>query len=204
MYIDKWTLVVCIVVGLLVLGFLRKKSFDIGMLAGARQAVTDLSRACSVHYERDGQSLPESVDKALTYKRGKGPKEKLELYLVGAGMLGDAMGEWSYARGVDAGRMWMQPSNEEIRVDMTAQEIRTLAWLADIGFHRVIEGGHVSEFRDANDAEAAANAVQTLEANVPPIEGIDNVDDDSRYDSAWYRQTSIWDRWPTPRAEGTS
>jgi hypothetical protein len=35
-----------------------------------------------------------------------------------------------------------------------------------------------------------------LESHVPPIEG---VDDDHQYDASWYRETSIWDKWPNDR-----
>jgi hypothetical protein len=75
--------------------------------------------------------------------------------------------------------------------------IRTLTRLSDIGFRHIIGGGYVSNFRNAADAEAASNAVHVLEGHTPPIEGID--DDDSRYDTSWYRQTSIWDKWPNDR-----
>jgi hypothetical protein len=203
MFLDKTTIIVGIIVAVFVIGWLRDRSFHMGRLAGAREAVQDLSRSCSHHYEREGEPLPESVDKALTYmsdalKRGKGAKGKLFLYLPGAGMLGDAMGESAYGRGIEGGRQWMEPSKGDIRVDMDEREIRTLAWLANIGFHHVIDGGHTSNFQNAADAEAAANAVGTLESHSPPIEGID--EGDSRYDAAWYRQTSIWDKWPNERA----
>jgi hypothetical protein len=121
-------------------------------------------------------------------KRGKGASGKAELYAIGGGMLGDAMGEAAHAKGIDAGRRWTEPMKGDMRVDMSEQEIRMLAWLSDIGFHHVISGGHLSNFDNAIDAERAANAVHLLEANVPRIEGVD--DDDSRYDASWYRQTS--------------
>jgi hypothetical protein len=70
--------------------------------------------------------------------------------------------------------------------------------VSDIGFRHIIDGGHVSNFRNAADAEAASNAVHVLEHHMPPIEGID--EGDSQYDAPWYRQTSIWDKWPNERA----
>jgi hypothetical protein len=73
-------------------------------------------------------------------KRGKGTNGKIPLYLTGAGILGDAMGEAADGKGFDAGRQFVEPSKGELRVDMSEQEIRTPAWLADIGFHHVIEG----------------------------------------------------------------
>jgi hypothetical protein len=199
MYIDKSTLVVCIIVAAVVIEWLRHKAYQHGRLAGVIEAVQDVSRSCS--YQRENGPLPEGVDKALVYmndslKRGKGVTGRITLYLTGAGMLGNVMGEAAYGRGLEAGRLWLEPSDGETRIDMTAQEIRTLAWLADVGFHHVIDGSHVSNFRDAADAEAASNAVHTLEGHAPPIEGIDT---DPYEDCAWYRQTSIWDKWPNER-----
>lgn len=203
MYLDKTTIVVGIIVAVVVVEWLRNRAFQNGRLAGLREAVTAVSRTCSQHYERQGEPLPDEVDKAIVnmkdaIKVGKSLTGKVDLYLVGAGMLGDAMGEAAYGRGVEAGRQLLEPSGGEVRVDMTAQEIRTLAWLSDIGFHHVIEGGHLSSFQNAIDAEHAANAVGTLEGHAPPIEGID--EGDSRYDASWYRQTAIWDKWPNQRA----
>ena len=51
--------------------------------------------------------------------------------------------------------------------------------VSDIGFRHIIDGGHVSNFRNAADAEAASNAVHVLEHHMPPIEGID--EGDSQY-----------------------
>jgi hypothetical protein len=49
---------VAIFAGLLIVGFLRDRSFHMGRLAGAREAVHDLSCACSHHYEVKDQLLP--------------------------------------------------------------------------------------------------------------------------------------------------
>jgi hypothetical protein len=180
---------------------LRDRSFKIGLLAGARQAVMDLSRACSRSYEVKDEPLPTEVDKALTYmsdalKRGQGTKGKLELYLIGAAMLGEAMGEASYQKGFDAGRRFTEPSTGEMRVDMSEREIRDLAYLADVGFHHVIEGGRASNFHSAADAEHASNAINILESQLPPV-----IEDDP-YAFSWNRQTSIWDKWPREQPDG--
>ena len=127
------------------------------------------------------------IDKARVYmkdalKRGKGLTGKIDLSHVGAGMLGDAMGEAACGKRIEAGRQWMEPSRGVMRVDMTAQETRTLAWLTEIGFHHVIEGGHVSSFQ--NRRRAHANAVGTQEGHATPIEGLE---EDAYQNAAWYR-----------------
>jgi hypothetical protein len=76
-----------------VLVWLRSRSFNQGRLAGIREAVTDVSRSCSYHYESKDEPLPEKVDKALVYmshalKRGNGIKGKIDLYLTGSGCSG--------------------------------------------------------------------------------------------------------------------
>jgi hypothetical protein len=43
---------------------------------------------------------------------------QIDLYLVGAGMLGDAMGEAAFGKGIETGRQWPEPSKGDIRVDM--------------------------------------------------------------------------------------
>jgi hypothetical protein len=199
MFLDKSTITVGIIVAVVVVEWLRHRAFQNGRLAGIREAVTGVSRTCSYHYEREGEALPENVDKALVYmkdalKRGKGLTGKIDLYLVGAGMLGDAMGEGAHGKGIEAGRRWMEPSRGEKRVDMTEREIRDLAYLADIGFHHVIEGGRGTNFQNAADAEHASNAVNTLESQLPPV-----IEDDP-YSFSWNRQTCIWDKWPNERA----
>lgn len=104
------------------------------------------------------------------------------------------MGEAAYGKGFDAGREWTEPSKGEKRVDMTEREIRDVAYLADVGFHHVIEGGRTSNFQSAADAEHASNAIGLLESQLPPV-----IEDDP-YAFSWNRQTSIWDKWPTERA----
>ena len=121
---DRWIIYVGIALACVVFAWLRSRSFHQGRLEGIRKAVLDLSRTCSFHYETKDQPLPEKVDKALDYmanamKRGEGTKGKIFLYLTGAAMLGDAMGEVAWQKGFDAGRLWTEPSEGEKRLDLT-------------------------------------------------------------------------------------
>jgi hypothetical protein len=56
---DKWLIAVGIVVAVIVIEWLRAQAFQNGRLAGIREAVTDVSRSCSYHYEHKDEALPE-------------------------------------------------------------------------------------------------------------------------------------------------
>ncbi|WP_315729716.1 MULTISPECIES: hypothetical protein [unclassified Bradyrhizobium] len=69
---------IAVVIGVIIVEWIRAKAYQYGRLAGASQAVHDLSRACSYHYEEKDQPLPKNVDEALDYladtlKRGTAP-----------------------------------------------------------------------------------------------------------------------------------
>lgn len=158
---DKVLVGTAIVLGVIVLEWLRAKAYQNGRLAGVRQAVHDLSRSCSYHYEEKDQPLPKNVDEALDYmagalKRGKDTTGKIDLYLTGSGMLGSAMGEAAYQKGFDAGRRWSDPSDGERRIDLPLEQWRWVRYLAHIGFlHQMPNLIHVP-FRSRDDAQRAA------------------------------------------------
>jgi hypothetical protein len=62
---DKILIWIGIPVAYFVLVWLRSRSFNEGRLAGIREAVTDVSRSCSYHYEEKDKPLPKNVDEAL-------------------------------------------------------------------------------------------------------------------------------------------
>jgi hypothetical protein len=170
-----------------VLVWLRSRSFNQGRLAGIREAVTDVSRSCSYHYEEKDKPLPKNVDEALVYmagalKRGRGVKGKIGLYLTGSGMLGDAMGEAAYQKGFDAGRS--DPSDGEQRIDMTPESWRAIRSLAHEGFLHRMEGYE----QEAHRAEAA---IEKLEF------AIRHCETDPEYSDSLQRNMLIWQRWPS-------
>jgi hypothetical protein len=129
---DKFYTFVGTIIILGLVGWLLSRIFHQGRLSGIRKAVTDLSRQCSFHYESKDDELPEKVVKALDYmkgalQRGKGAKGRSELYLVGAGMLGDAMGEAAWQKGFEAGRQWTDP--RQARRASTSLGRKSSIWL---------------------------------------------------------------------------
>jgi hypothetical protein len=199
---EKWILYAGIGIAYLVLVWLRSRSFHQGRLAGIREAVTELSRPCSFHYEEQDKPLPEKVDKALDYmkdalKRGEGTKGKIRLYLIGAGMLGDAMGEAAWHKGFAAGRDWQDPRDGEHRIDMPIESWRTIRFLAHMGFkHQMPNYQRMSffGFETEEQAVAAERAIEQLEF------AIKHSKVDTEYSDSLSRNMLIWEQWPRQKA----
>jgi hypothetical protein len=199
---DKWLIVVGIVVAVIVFEWLRAQAFQNGRLAGIREAVTDVSRSCSYHYESKDAPLPEKVDKALVYmaaalKRGRGTKGKIDLYLTGSGVLGDAMGEAAYQKGFDAGRRWSDPSDGEQRIDMPPEGWRAIRYLAHIGFlHQMPNYERLLHFPfDSEErAKQAESAIEKLEY------AIGHSKSDPEYSNSLQRNMLVWNQWPKEKS----
>ncbi|QOZ66406.1 hypothetical protein [Bradyrhizobium arachidis] len=163
-------------------------------LAGMREAVTDLSRTCSHHYEEKGEDLPQKVIEALDYmKRALAQKDvhtRCRLYLTGAAMLGDAMGLAAWHKGFEAGQELMDARDGETRIDLKRQEILDIAYMAHLGFEQMISDPE--GFKDEDDAERASSAIRKIERHKPA----DTVDESDPYAMAFNRSTMIWQRWP--------
>ena len=54
------------VVAVIVVEWLRHKALHNGQLAGVVEAVRDVSRSCSYHYERENEPLPKSTRRSST------------------------------------------------------------------------------------------------------------------------------------------
>jgi hypothetical protein len=203
---DKWLIAVGIVVAVIVIEWLRAQAFQNGRLAGIREAVTDVSRSCSYHYEHKDEALPEKVDKALVYmsdalKRGSGVKGKIDLYLTGSGMLGDAMGEAAYQKGFDAGRRWSDPSDGERRIDMPPDGWRAIRYLAHIGFlHQMPNYTRMLHFPFDSEERAlqAEAAIEKLEY------AIGHSKSDPEYSDTLQRNMLVWNQWPSETQAGAT
>jgi hypothetical protein len=196
---DKFVAVVGIVVILGVISWVLWRTFNAGRLRGMREAVLDLSRQCSFHYEsKQEDPLPEKVTKALDYmkdalKRGSGVKGKTRLYLLGAGMLGDAMGEAAWQKGFYAGQNWTDPRDGEQRIDMPIEGWRTIRYLAHIGFkHQMPNYEAMLHFPFGTEEEAleAERAIEKLEFAIRHSEV------DPEYSDSLSRNMLIWEQWP--------
>jgi hypothetical protein len=78
--------------------------FAFGQLQGFREAIDQLTRGVSLHYERDGEPLPEDVAKCVDkmkagVAKGRNAQEKCEAYRVHLQGFGDVMGEAAWQAG---------------------------------------------------------------------------------------------------------
>jgi hypothetical protein len=168
-----------------------------GWLATARlngmKIVADaMIRGIGHHYERQNEQLPEEVEKAIDdmkarVARHKNDRYRAEQYVYSSRMLADAMGQACVNHGIEIGRHWSEPMSGNIRVDLSEREVLNLAFLADMGFERMI-----GRFADEQDAERASQAIEQLERHKPK----DTVDQSDPYAQSFNRQTMIWNRWP--------
>jgi hypothetical protein len=203
---EKWMIVGGILVAVFVIEWLRSQAFQNGRLAGIREATLQVSRNCSYHYEQKDEPLPKNVDEALVYmadalKRGRGVKGKIELYLIGSGMLGDAMGESAYQKGFDAGRRWSDPSDGERRIDMSLEGWRAIRYLTDIGFlHQMPNYKRMLHF-PFDSKEKALHA----EAAIEKLEfAINHREHDPEYSDSLQRNMLVWNQWPNDAQSGTT
>lgn len=199
---DKWMIVGVILAVVIVIEWLRAKAFQNGRLAGMREAVHQLSRNCSFHYEEEqDEPLPKKVDEAIDYMakalKKSGTKNRSESYVIGAGMLGSAMGEAAWQKGFFAGQQSTEERDGEYRIDMPIDSWRTIRFLAHIGFkHQMPNYQRMSFFGfDREDqALAAESAIEKLEF------AIKHSKDDPEYSDSLSRNMLIWEKWPRQKA----
>jgi hypothetical protein len=164
-------------VALIVVGWSCAKSyFDKGRLRGVEEAVREISRGISSHYELEGQVVPERVAKAVEAlkavaakprKRGNGSTDPFHAQLW---IVGDAIGEACWLKGHAAGVRRKAPAEGKIRVDLSLTEILQLSWLANLGFQHMMpnyRGFEIHRFSGKEDAQDGAKAVGKIESVIP-------------------------------------
>jgi hypothetical protein len=173
-------------------------------LNGMKKVADAMIRGISHHYEQQDEPLPPEVDKAIDelnalVARQKDDRGRAEQYAIGARILADAMGQACVSRGFQSGQHWSEPTGGDTRVDLSEKELLNLAFLAHMGFEKMIGwGGSELEFDDEQDAERASEAIRQLERHKPK----DAIDESDPYALAFDRQTMIWRRWPRNTTEG--
>ena len=163
------------------------------------EAVTGVSRTCSYHYEREGEQLPENVDKALVHMKGRtqareghrGQDRSLSHRRQHTGRRHGRAGIRQGHRGWAAvdGAVRRRKARRHDGARNPRPRVPGRRRLPSR--HR---GGRGTNFQNAADAEHASNAINTLESRLPPA-----IEDDP-YAFSWNRQTSIWDKWPNAKA----
>jgi hypothetical protein len=167
-------------VALIVAGWSCAKSyFDKGRLQGMEEAMREISRGISSHYELEGQVAPERVAKAVKalkaasgkrWKKGKGATDPYHAQLW---IVGDAIGEACWLKGHAAGIRRKAPAQGKIRVDLSLNELLQLSWLAQLGFQHMMpnyRGFEIHRFSGEEDAREGAAAVGKIESVIPAKE----------------------------------
>src|SRR6267378_563250 len=167
-------------VALIVAGWSCAKSyFDKGRLQGMEEAMREISRGISSHYELEGQVAPERVAKAVKalkaasgkrWKKGKGATDPYHAQLW---IVGDAIGEACWLKGHAAGIRRKAPAEGKIRVDFSLTELLQLSWLAHLGFQHMMpnyRGFEIHRFSGEEDALEGAKAVGKIESVIPAKE----------------------------------
>ena len=172
-------IIVCgLLVALVITTFSCARSyFAKGRLRGMQEAVRELNRGISAHYELDGQVVPERVATALkafesVFERSN-HQRSANPYHAQLWILGNAIGESIWIKGHAAGVRRKAPAQGKIRVDFSIAELLQLSWLAHLGFQHMMpnyRGFEIHRFSGAEDATEGARAVAKIEAAVPAKE----------------------------------
>jgi hypothetical protein len=140
------------------------------------EAIGEISRGISSHYELEGQVVPERVAKAVKAvkavagKRSKKAKGSTDPYHAQLWIVGDAIGEACWLKGHAAGIRRKAPAEGKIRVDFSLTELLQLSWLAHLGFQHMMpnyRGFEIHRFSGEEDALEGAKAVAKMESVIP-------------------------------------
>jgi hypothetical protein len=151
--------------------------FDKGRRRGMEEAMREITRGISSHYEVEANVVPERVAKAVKAfkavswndrKKSNGPADRhfAQLWIVG-----DAIGEACWLKGHAAGIRRKAPAEGKIRVDLSITELLQLSWLANLGFRHMMpnyRGFEIHRFGGEEDAQEGAKAVGKIEGVIPP------------------------------------
>jgi hypothetical protein len=150
--------------------------FDRGRLRGAEEATREILRGLGSHFELEGQTIPESIDKALkavntaALKHKKAGKGQTNPYHAQLWILGDAIGEACWLKGHAGGIRRKAPAEGNIRVDLSITELLQLSWLAHLGFQNMMpnyRGFEIHRFSGEVDAQEGSKAVSRIESAIP-------------------------------------
>jgi hypothetical protein len=150
--------------------------FDKGRRQGMEEAIREITRGISSHYELEGQAVPERVEKAVKAvkavfgKRRKKGEGSTDPYHAQLWIVGDAIGEACWLKGHAAGIRRKAPAEGKIRVDLSLTELLQLSWLAHLGFQHMMpnyRSFEIHRFSGEEDAQEGAKAVGKMESVIP-------------------------------------
>ena len=148
--------------------------FAKGRLKGMEEATLEIIRGIGSHYEIAGQASPEHVTKAVeavkTLARRGSCEKRILRYQARLWVFGDAVGAACWRKGYDTCKLRMTPADDNIRVELSVNELLHLAALADLGFKKMMpndRGIEMRRFGDEQNALAGTQAVERLERALP-------------------------------------
>jgi len=153
--------------------------FERGRNQGMEDAIREITRGISLHYEFEGQVAPDGVAKAIkaikaiSGKRFRVPAGSTDPHHAQLWILGDALGEACWLKGHAAGIRRKTPAEGKTRVDLSLNELLQLSWLAHLGFQHMMPNFRdfeIHRFSGEEDAREGAKAVGKIEAAIPAKE----------------------------------
>jgi hypothetical protein len=153
-----------------------KSYFAKGRLKGMEEATLEIIRGIGSHYEIAGRAPPDHVIKAIeavkTLARAGSYEKRILRYQARLWIFGDAVGAACWRKGYDTCKLQMTPTDDKIRVELSIDELRHLASLADLGFKKMMpndRGIEMRRFGDEQNALAGTHAVERLERAIPQM-----------------------------------
>jgi hypothetical protein len=172
--------------------------FAKGRLAGMEEATLEIIRGINSHYEEAGRAAPDHVTKAAdavrSFARAASSDRSILRYQARLWVFGDAVGAACWRRGYDACKLQMTPSDDKIRVALSAGDLLQLTSLAHLGFKKMMpndRGIETLRFAGEDHAVEVARAIERLEHAIP-----------ARHRPAGHastRQAMIGQWWPLER-----
>jgi hypothetical protein len=159
------------------LGSLMGSCFIRGRHRGMQEAAAEIIRGVNSHLDAGGQ-LPAGVLKALEKLQSSAGhvshRRRLDLRHAQLWIFGDALGSACWNKGYRSGKRSMAPRDGKIHVELSANELLQLAWLAHLGFQHMMpnyRGFEIHRFDGEDDARNGAKAIERLEVAVPARHG---------------------------------
>jgi hypothetical protein len=157
-------------------GSILRSCFVRGRLHGMQESAIQIMRGLSSQIEVGGVP-PASVSKALeilrTRAKGVSHKRQMERRRADLWVFGDAIGSACWRKGYEAGKLTLAPREDRILVELPANELLQLIWLAHLGFQHMMpnyRGFETHRFSGEEDAREGAKAIERLEVYVPAVQ----------------------------------
>ena len=148
--------------------------YEKGRLRGMQDAAREIIRGVSSHCDLEGSSVPDSVTKAVaalkTISRRNMIPTTNDPYEARFWVFGDAIGDACWRKGHASGLKKREPAVVNLRIDLSANDLLHLSWLAHLGFQHMMpnfRGFELHRFSGADEAEEGSKAIGRLEAVIP-------------------------------------